>query len=292
MKSNPYLKPDHGAHMANRTRRSAEKVKPTPTSHNPPESSYTPYPPLRKPAPPDAWTRKLKHILPASAVPITSVSKTRHKSNHHKKEPRNGVKCHSSSFRIDKDGNAIRSNKQANITATVSPNSTKEHVPSSPSKSPLRKKLRNGKDKSKAMKDKVTDATSEDPMIKDPPVTTSTKHHSAPPHPAHKATALHIDKSDKVLAKRAADKDACKAALIIKNSNEAPAEPPANKEPDHDSNSIATPINKNTYEELNNGNEDEQEKAKKPDKKATETDPDIDPIADSIPLFVRGTKSS
>eukprot|EP00978_Attheya_sp_CCMP212_P032247 scaffold124956_cov47-Attheya_sp.AAC.1 len=46
------------------------------------------------------------------------------------------------------------------------------------------------------MKDKVTDATSEDPMIKYPPATTSAKHqHSAPPHPAHKATALHIDKA-------------------------------------------------------------------------------------------------
>eukprot|EP00978_Attheya_sp_CCMP212_P018504 scaffold50675_cov69-Attheya_sp.AAC.1 len=149
------------------------------------------------------------------------------------------------------------------------------------------------------MKDKVADATSEDPMIKDLPATTSTKHHSSPPHPAHKATALHIDKAvakkerageklkrreDKVLAKCAADKDTCKSALIIKNSNEAPAEPPANKEPDPDSNSLATPINKTTYEELKNGNEDEQEKAKKPDKKKTETDPDIDPIADSIPF--------
>eukprot|EP00978_Attheya_sp_CCMP212_P045183 scaffold336366_cov47-Attheya_sp.AAC.1 len=98
------------------------------------------------------------------------------------------------------------SNKQANSTAIVSPNSTKEHVPSSPSKSPLRKKLRNGKDKRKAMKDKVANAaTSEDPMIKDPPATTYIKHHSAPPHSAHKATARHIDK---VVAKkeRAAEK--------------------------------------------------------------------------------------
>eukprot|EP00978_Attheya_sp_CCMP212_P007283 scaffold16941_cov36-Attheya_sp.AAC.1 len=70
-------------------------------------------------------------------------------------------------------------------------------------------------------------------MIKDPPATTSTKHHSAPPHPAHKTATLHIDKAvakkeeraveklkrqeDKVLAKCAADKDACKAALIITN---------------------------------------------------------------------------
>ena len=93
-------------------------------------------------------------------------------------------------------------------------------------------------------------------------------------------------REDKVLAKRAADKDARKAALIIKKSNEAPAELPANKETDPDSNSSLahTPINNNTYEEPNNGKEDEQEKAKKPDKKATETDPDIDPIADSIPF--------
>jgi hypothetical protein len=191
------------------------------------------------------------------------------------------------------------SKKQPNSTATVSPNFTMEHVPSSPSKSPLWKKLRNVKDKSKARKDKLADATSEDTMIKDPPATTSTKHHSASPHPAHKATALQIDKvetkkertaeklkcrEDKVLAKCTTDKDACKAALIIKNSNEAPAEPPANKEPDPDSNSLATPINNNTYEELNNGKEEEQEKPKKPDKTRTETDPDIDPIADSIPL--------
>ena len=199
MKSNPHLKPDHGAHMANRTRWSADKVKPTPITHNPPESSYTPYPPRRKPEPSDAWTRKLKHLLPASTVPITSVSKTRLKSNHHKKEHKNGAKCHNISFstRIDKDGNVIMSKKQANSTATIPPNSTKQHVPSSPSKSPLRKKLRNVKDKSKATKDKLADAASEDPMIKDPaPATTSTKHHSAPPHPAHKATALQIDKAE------------------------------------------------------------------------------------------------
>jgi hypothetical protein len=306
MKSNPHLKPDHGAHMANRTRWSTDKVKPTLTTHNPPEYSYTPYPPRRKPAPSDAWTTKLKHILPASTVPITSVSKTRLKSNHLKKEHKNGAKCHNSSFsaRIDKDGNVIMPKKQANSTATIPPNSTKQHVPSSPTKSSLRKKLRNVKEKSKAMKDKLADAATEDPMIKDPtPATTSTKHHSAPPHPAHKATALQIDKveakkehaaeklqrrEDKVLAKLAADKDARKAALIIKNSNEAPADPalPANKETDDpDSNSLAhTPINNNTYEEPNNGKEDKQEKAKKPDTKATETDPGIDPVADNIPL--------
>jgi hypothetical protein len=51
------------------------------------------------------------------------------------------------------------------------------------------------------------------------------------------------------------------------SSNEAPAEPSANKEPDPDSKSLATPINNNTYKELNNGKEDKQEKAKKPDKK-------------------------
>eukprot|EP00978_Attheya_sp_CCMP212_P004794 scaffold10540_cov38-Attheya_sp.AAC.1 len=77
MKSNPNPKLDHGAPCVANCTRSANKVKPTDTAHDPTESSYSHYPPLPSAMPTDVWTKKSKHIIPASTVPITNVSKTR-----------------------------------------------------------------------------------------------------------------------------------------------------------------------------------------------------------------------
>eukprot|EP00978_Attheya_sp_CCMP212_P033404 scaffold134541_cov16-Attheya_sp.AAC.1 len=58
----------------------------------------------------------------------------------------------------------------AQASATVTPIVPKNQAPPSPSKSPLRKKLRA---KTKTMTENLKEAASEDPMIEDPPSTTT-----------------------------------------------------------------------------------------------------------------------
>eukprot|EP00978_Attheya_sp_CCMP212_P012746 scaffold31886_cov66-Attheya_sp.AAC.5 len=139
------------------------------TAHNPPASNHTPYPPLPSSArTPNAWTQKLKHILPTSFNCIHNQFLQDAPQEQTQKKHKNGAKRNKNSFStlIDKDGDVIMSN---NHDATVTPNIPMKHAPPSLSKSPpLCRKLRNAKAKSKSTNKDLANAILDDLMIKDP----------------------------------------------------------------------------------------------------------------------------
>jgi len=222
MKTSTTKKAAHGAGVSERTR-SAAKATTTSTTHNPPESTHAPYPPLPSATSDDSWTQNSKHIKPPPSAPITSSKKPRPASKtkkDSKKTSKNGTtprktkNNNSFSALIDKDGDAIMPSNQP--SATVTPTAHQKQAPPSPSKSPLRKKLRNTKAKSKIMNQNLAEAASDDPMIEEPPSTT----HKQPTESHLRMTANKIEKAtakkerateklkrrEEKVARRAADK--------------------------------------------------------------------------------------
>eukprot|EP00978_Attheya_sp_CCMP212_P019446 scaffold54479_cov59-Attheya_sp.AAC.4 len=316
MKPPTKTKADHGAGVSERTRSAAKATPPTST-HNPPESTHAPYPPLRGETSDDAWTQKSKHIIPPSAVPITSSSKTRPASKTKKAAHKNGrtknknKNNNSFSALIDNDGDAIMPTTQASATI-LTPVVSKNQAAPSPSKSPLRKKLRA---KTKTMTKNLKEAASADPMIEDPPTTTAKQTmDSALKNTASKlakAAAKKERAAEKL--KRREEKNARRAAQKVEkaeraaDSNNAPIEhsdhnSPDNHSPDEtspdkdDSKSIDTQIKDNTFDD----NDEETSKRTGPTKSKkldnhntthhkAQTDPPVesnDDTLDGVPLEV------
>eukprot|EP00978_Attheya_sp_CCMP212_P042520 scaffold260406_cov31-Attheya_sp.AAC.4 len=90
MKPSRKTKGDHGAGVSERTW-SAVKATPNTTTYNPTESTHAPYPALCGETSDNTWTQKSKHIIPSSAVPITSSIKT-HPASKTKKNPKKAPK--------------------------------------------------------------------------------------------------------------------------------------------------------------------------------------------------------